>query len=113
MKNEPNRKAIGLFLVIGFILFVGVIGQSIFQKIHADTNDIVVMYFNESLQGLSEGSSILFQGVEVGKVTRIQLVADKDNLTFNVSVYARLKKVDIMSEGSTWTKFWLCVIFHF
>lgn len=106
MRNEPNRKAIGLFLVIGFALFVGLIGQSIFHKIHADTKDVVVMYFNESLQGLSEGSPIVFQGVEVGKVTRIVLVTDKSNLNFKVSVYARLKHIDIMSDSSGWRKFW-------
>ena len=67
---------------------------------------MVVMYFNESLQGLSEGSPIVFQGVEVGKVTRILLVTDKNNLKFNVLVYARIKQIGIMSEGSIWDKFW-------
>ena len=102
MKKEPNKKAIGLFLVIGFALFVGLIGQAVFHKIHADTKDVVVMYFNESTQGLTEGSSVLFQGVEVGKVTRIVLVTNK-----NVAVYARIKKqLDMMNEGSVLTKFW-------
>ncbi|MBP5429590.1 MAG: MCE family protein [Elusimicrobiaceae bacterium] len=106
MKNEPNRKAIGLFLIVGFALFLGLIGHSILSKIHADTRNMVVMYFNESLQGLSEGSSIVFQGVEVGKVTRILLVTDKNNLKFKVAVYARLKQIGIMSEGSILDKFW-------
>lgn len=106
MKKEPNKKMIGLFLVIGFVLFLGLIGQSVFHKIHTDTEDMVVMYFSESLQGLSEGSPIIFQGVEVGKVTRIVLVADKNSLKFNVAVYARLKEIDIISEGSLWEKLW-------
>ena len=106
MRNEPNRKAIGLFLVIGFALFLGLIGQSVLSKIHADKRNMVVMYFNESLQGLSEGSPIVFQGVEVGKVTRILLVTDKNNLKFNLLVYARIKQIGIMSEGSIWDKFW-------
>ena len=113
MKKEPNKKAIGLFLVIGFALFIGLIGQSVFHKIHADTKDMVVMYFNESLQGLSEGSPIIFQGVEVGKVTRIALVTNKDNLKFNVAVYARLKETDIISEGSLWEKLWKKEDFNF
>ncbi len=106
MKKEPNKKMIGLFLVIGFALFLGLIGKSVFDKIYADTSNIVVMYFNESLQGLAEGSLVMFQGVEVGKVTRILLVTDNDNLKFKVAVYARLKKIGIMSEGSISTKFW-------
>lgn len=106
MKKEPNKKAIGLFLVIGFALFLGLIGQSVLNKMHADRKDVVVMYFNESSQGLSEGSPIVFQGVEVGKVSRVALVAEKNSLKFNVAVYARIKHIDIMSEGSIWEKFW-------
>ena len=106
MKKEPNKKAIGLFLVIGFALFLGLVGQSVFHKLHADTKDLAVMYFNESLQGLSEGSPVIFQGVEVGKVTRIVLVTNKDDLNFHVAVYARFKETEIISEGSLWEKLW-------
>ena len=106
MKKEPNKKTIGLFLVVGFVLFFWLVGQSVFNKIHADTENMVVMYFSESLQGLSEGSPVIFQGVEVGKVTRIVLVADKTSLKFNVAVYARLKEIDVISEGSLWEKLW-------
>ena len=113
MKKEPNKKAIGLFLVIGFALFLGLIGKSVLNKIHADTKDLVVMYFNESLQGLSEGSPVIFQGVEVGKVTRIVLVTNKDNLKFNVAVYARFKETEIISEGSLWEKLWKKENFNF
>ncbi len=104
MKKEPNKKAIGLFLVIGFSLFLGLIGQTIFNKIHTDTRDLAVMYFTESLQGLTEGSPVIFQGVEVGKVTRIVLVTNKNDLNFHVAVYARFKETDIISEGSLWEK---------
>ena len=77
MKKEPNKKVIGLFLVIGFALFLGLIAQSIWQKIRSDEEDVYVMYFRESIQGLSEGSPVIFQGVEVGKVIRIRLVSDR------------------------------------
>ena len=106
MKKEPNKKAIGLFLVIGFALFLGLLGQSVLHKIHADKRDLAVMYFSESLQGLSEGSPVIFQGVEVGKVTRIVLVTNKDDLNFHVAVYVRFKETDIISEGSLWEKIW-------
>ncbi len=106
MKKEPNKRAIGLFLVVGFALLLVLIGHTILSKIHADTSNVVVMYFNESLQGLSEGSPVIFQGVEVGKVTRIVLVTNKNNLKFNVAVYARFKETEIISEGSLWEKLW-------
>ena len=106
MKNEPNKKSIGLFLIIGFALFLGLIGQTIFHKIHTDKKDLAVMYFTESLQGLAEGSPVIFQGVEVGKVARIVLVTNKDDLNFHVAVYVRFKETDIISEGSLWEKLW-------
>ncbi len=113
MKKEPNKKAIGLFLVIGCVLFLALIGQAVFHKIHADKKDLVVMYFSESLQGLSEGSPVIFQGVEVGKVQRIALVTNKDDLNFHVAVYARMKETDVISEGSLWEKLWKKENFNF
>ena len=106
MKKEPNKKAIGLFLIIGFALFLGLIGKTVLSKIQSDTKDLAVMYFDESLPGLSEGAPVIFQGVEVGKVARIVLVTNKDDLNFHVAVYVRFKETDIISEGSLWEKLW-------
>ena len=106
MKKEPNRKIVGLFLVIGFALFLGLIGKSVIDKIQSDTKDLAVMYFDESLPGLSEGAPVIFQGVEVGKVARIVLVTNKDDLNFHVAVYVRFKETDVISEGSLWEKLW-------
>ena len=106
MKKEPTKKAIGLFLVVGFALLLGIIGQSVFHKIHADTKDLAVMYFTESLQGLTEGAPVVFQGVELGKVTRIVLVTNKNDLNFRVAVYVRFKDTEVISEGSLWEKIW-------
>lgn len=106
MKKEPNKKAIGLFLVVGFALFFGLIGQSVLRKLSVDDEGVFVMYFDESLQGLSEGAPIVFHGVEVGKVMRIKLVADMKDLRFQVPVYARLKPMGIVEEDSFWKKIW-------
>lgn len=106
MKKEPNKKAIGLFLVIGFTLFFGLIGQSIWQKIRADADGVYVMYFHESIQGLSEGSPVVFQGVEVGKVIRIRLAADPKDLQFQIPVYIRMYPFEDAEEASLWEKIW-------
>ena len=106
MKKEPNKKAIGLFLVIGFIMFLWLVGQSIWQKISADTEGVYVMYFHESIQGLSEGSPVVFQGVEVGKVIRIRLVADPKDLQFQIPVYIRMNPFEDAEEASMWGKIW-------
>ena len=44
--------------------------------------------------------------MEVGKVTRVVLVTNKNDLNFHVAVYARFKETDIISEGSLWEKLW-------
>ena len=106
MRKEPNKKAIGLFLIVGFALFFGLIGRSIWRKMAVDNEGVFVMYFEESLQGLSEGAPVVFHGVEVGKVTRIKLVADMQDLKFQVPVYARLKPMGIVKEDSFWEKLW-------
>ena len=106
MKKEPNRKIVGLFLLIGFALFLGLIGKSVIDKMQSDTKDLAVMYFDESLPGLSEGAPVIFHGVEVGKVARIVLVTNKDDLNFHVAVYVRFKETDVISEGSLWENLW-------
>ena len=106
MKKEPNRKIVGLFLLIGFGLFLCLIGKSVIDKMQSDTKDLAVMYFDESLPGLSEGAPVIFHGVEVGKVARIVLVTNKDDLNFHVAVYVRFKETDVISEGSLWEKLW-------
>ena len=105
MKKEPNKKVIGLFLVIGFALFLGLIAQSVWQKIRSEEEDVYVMYFRESIQGLSEGSPVMFQGVEVGKVIRIRLVSDPQNLQFQIPVYIRLDPFE-GEEASMWDRIW-------
>ena len=62
------------------------------------------MYFSESLQGLSEGSPIIFKGVEVGKVTQIHILADTDNYQFNAIVQARAKHIDVNRADSHWAE---------
>ena len=106
MKKEPNKKVIGLFLVIGFVMFLWLLGQSVWQKIRADSEGVYVMYFHESIQGLSEGSPVMFQGVEVGKVIRIRLMADPKDLQFQIPVYIRMYPFEDSEEASMWEKIW-------
>lgn len=105
MKKEPNKKAIGLFLVIGFALLLVIVGQTVWRKMYNDEKDIFVMYFDESLSGLSEGSPVVLHGVEVGQVVRIRLMADSENLSFQAPVYVRIKPVKEMKEKTFWPHF--------
>ncbi len=98
MPKEPNRKLIGLFVIIGLILFLGIVGQSIISRILTDKKHVVVMYFNESIKGLNVGSPVVFNGVEIGKVIRIELLGDPTTMTFKVPVYAQLTPMKSMNQ---------------
>lgn len=83
---------IGLFTIFGIAIFVIIIFLFVGNKILSKNENEIVMYFDESVKGLSIGSSISFRGVEIGKVSKIDLVADTKNLNFSIPVYAILDK---------------------
>ena len=90
MHREPDKKRIGLFMVIGLIVFAIIIGSFIEKKFFSKDNTLLVMYFDESIQGLNVGSPVVFKGVEIGKVAKINIVADAGNLQFSIPVYVRM-----------------------
>ncbi len=90
MHKEPNKKRIGLFVVIGFLMFFSIIGKFLADKYFTNDDTIVVMYFSESVKGLNVGSPVVFKGVQIGKVSKIELIAGVDNLEFSIPVYAKL-----------------------
>lgn len=92
MREKTTYKMTGLFIIIGLLCLVGVIFNYISQEFTSNKNDTVVMYFDESIRGLSVGSSVVLKGVEIGKVAKIQLVADLQNSTFKTPVYVLFDK---------------------
>jgi paraquat-inducible protein B len=70
MSKKINTTSIGLFIVTGVAL--GVIGLLLFSssKMFSKSYDLIV-YFNESLNGLSEGAPVKYRGVTVGSVKRV------------------------------------------
>ena len=75
MAKQANRMMIGGFVVLAvFIMAASLVvfgSGKFFQK----TLNFV-LYFDESVKGLSVGAPVLFQGVQVGKVTSIVIQAD-------------------------------------
>ena len=72
MSQRANPVAIGAF-VVGAIALV-VIGLMVFGSIHLFHRPLqVVMYFDESVNGLAVGAPISYRGVRVGSVTVIRV----------------------------------------
>ncbi|MBQ7632607.1 MAG: MCE family protein [Alphaproteobacteria bacterium] len=84
---NKTYKLTGLFVLIGIICFSGIIGYFIKQKYSARSEDMLIMYFDESVRGLSVGSPVVLQGVEVGKVAKIRLITNLEKGTFKTPVY--------------------------
>ena len=72
MSKKVNTTSIGLFIVTGLAL--GVIGLLLFSslKTFSKTLDVIV-YFNDSINGLREGAPVKFRGVTIGSVKRVMV----------------------------------------
>ena len=76
MSRKTNPFRLGLFVIIGSLLFIvalAILGAGkIFEKtIKMET------YINESVNGLEVGSPIKFRGVKIGTVSKIGFVTDE------------------------------------
>ena len=69
------------------------------KKFAADSSNLVVMYFEESISGLTVGSPVVFRGVEVGKVVKIRLVSDLKEGTFKTPVYVSFNQIRALQSA--------------
>ena len=90
MPRKPNTKMIGLFVVTGIAAVIVILASYISANIMPNKRDTVVMYFDESVRGLNVGSSVVFNGVEIGKISKIELITNSDDTSFRIPVYATL-----------------------
>lgn len=100
MSKKPNTKAVGLFVLIGFLCLFGIIGNFMWYKFYSSQNDLVVMYFQESVKGLNIGSPVVLEGVEVGKVASIELITGTNPMEFSIPVYVKFQKLKDINDSS-------------
>ena len=75
MANRTSMFKLGLFVMLGFLLLAGsMVWVGSQSKIKG--GDTYVCYFAESVEGVDIGSSVKYQGIEVGKVTSINVAPD-------------------------------------
>ena len=96
MKKQPNKKAIAMFIILGALVLGGILLKQVSQKFFSD-KQLAVMYFNESLKGLSIGSPVVFEGVQVGKVVDIQILTNPRTMEFSIPVYVRFDEAGDIS----------------
>ena len=102
MSEKQNKKAkiVGLFVLAGFLALFGIIGHFMLSSFGSSNQNMVVMYFQESVKGLSVGSPVVLEGVEVGKVAQIELVTTEKTLNFSIPVYVKFQKLRNINDTS-------------
>ncbi|MBR1605857.1 MAG: MCE family protein [Alphaproteobacteria bacterium] len=98
MQQNKKYRMVGLFVIVGLASLLGIVLSNIGQKFTSD-DDFVVMYFEESIQGLSVGSSVMLQGVEIGQVKKIKLVANLAEGSFLAPVYVAFDKRKLSAKN--------------
>lgn len=102
MRNEPNKKLIGLFMIIGITVLAIIFGTFLKSKFYDGDSKTLVMYFEESINGLNVGAPVVFKGVQIGKVARTELIADPDDLSFSIPVYVKMDAKQSINHSATY-----------
>ena len=110
MSKTINPAAIGLFIVVGVAL--GVIGLLLFSssKLFSRSDEMIV-YFDNSLNGLSEGAPVKYRGVTIGFVKRVMIRFNQATDDFALPVILEVdqtllrkrlgdESVDLFSRGA-------------
>jgi paraquat-inducible protein B len=99
MSEKPHTVAIGAFIVgaglIAISLAIFLLGSSFGDK------EKVVMVFDGSVKGLNIGAPLALRGVQVGRVTDIEIILDEDTIELIMVVEADFHSKNIRREGST------------
>jgi paraquat-inducible protein B len=89
MGSKVSPRVIGAFVVGGIalgvlgVLFFG--GGKVFQE-----KTLYVIFFEGSVQGLHAGAPVVFRGVQVGQVTKVEALFDPTQVTIHVKVVVEL-----------------------
>jgi paraquat-inducible protein B len=91
MSKKINTTSIGLFIVVGLAL--GVTGLLLFSssKMFSKTKDAIV-YFDQSLNGLSAGAPVKYRGVTIGSVKRVMVRYNQATNDYAMPVIVELEE---------------------
>lgn len=77
--TKKQKRRVAVFFIIGILVFVGTISVLVGQKLLKKENCYYTTFKELSVSGLTQGSSVKFQGMNVGQVKHISI--DKDDTT--------------------------------
>lgn len=89
MSNKSQSTAIGGFVLGAIVLLVGAIVLFAKARFNEPVKEFV-MFFDGSLAGLDQGSPVVFKGVKVGAVKKIEVISDPKTLDIFTPVYVNI-----------------------
>ncbi|MFO7979348.1 MAG: MlaD family protein [Candidatus Aminicenantes bacterium] len=87
--TKEQKTRLGIFLVVSLVVFFVVIGIFMVPALKEAGNTYFINFKGVSVNGLFEGSSVKYQGVEVGRVDRIIVNPSDIN---SILVYVEIDK---------------------
>ncbi|MBQ7456506.1 MAG: MCE family protein [Desulfovibrio sp.] len=95
MASSHTKIAIGAFTLGGIALFLLALLTLSGGGFGKESTEYV-LYFKGSVSGLSVGAPVVFRGVPLGKVTKINMVYDQQSSTITIPVYIQLDETSIV-----------------
>ena len=101
MNSQSYKTTVGAVVLGGLALLV--LGIILLGGGRLFSNDLeYVLYFDGSVSGLTTGAPVVFRGVPMGSVTRINLVANARDSNVTIPVYVRIdERSFVRASGST------------
>lgn len=99
MSRQANKTVIGAFVIGAAVLVVA--GILIFGSGRLFSSGVrFVMYFDGSVGGLTTGAPVVFRGVQVGRVIRIQMRFDAEKMNVKIPVIVEIEPERIVWVGT-------------
>jgi phospholipid/cholesterol/gamma-HCH transport system substrate-binding protein len=82
MMTHEQKTRLGIFLAMATVIFLVVLGFFLVPKLEEAGDTYYIDFRDTSVNGLLLGSAVRYQGVEVGKVTKIEVNLKATNSVF-------------------------------
>ncbi|MEO5915119.1 MAG: MlaD family protein [Luteolibacter sp.] len=100
MSKKASPTLIGIFTLVGLLMAATAVvlfgAGKIFEK-----SSSIILYFDQSANGLLVGSEVRFGGVRIGRVTSIKVLIDQKANRKVIPVVVQLSEKDLKDVGST------------
>jgi len=94
--RQPKQAMVGGFILGALVLAAAAI--VFFGRAHLfEKTSLIVVYFGDSVAGLTVGAPVTFHGVQIGSVERIAIQFSADTLKARIPVY-----LELSSDAITW-----------